>query len=147
MSIAPSQQVMLRVRFLEVARSASREIGVNWFGANNAGNRGFNTGIGVARPSGRPAVTGVDAGGNPVTGAGLPLFGAFGTLLSGASPFGVAIANLTAAGQSLDVYQDIRLRDVLLHLAQKVDPAGKVAAILASQLARGGQGCSGGILK
>ena len=28
MTVAPSQQVMLRVRFLEVARSASREIGV-----------------------------------------------------------------------------------------------------------------------
>src|SRR5215475_6049017 len=45
MKVAPSQQVMLRVRFLEVARSASREIGVNWFGANNAGNRGFSTGL------------------------------------------------------------------------------------------------------
>ena len=42
MKVAPSQQVMLRVRFLEVARTASREIGVNWFGANNAGNRGFS---------------------------------------------------------------------------------------------------------
>ena len=30
MTVAPAQQVMLRVRFLEVARSASREIGVNW---------------------------------------------------------------------------------------------------------------------
>ena len=51
MKVAPSQQVMLRVRFLEVARSASREIGVNWFGANNAGNQGFATGLGaVLRP-------------------------------------------------------------------------------------------------
>jgi Flp pilus assembly secretin CpaC len=29
MKVAPAQQVMLKVRFLEVARSASREIGVN----------------------------------------------------------------------------------------------------------------------
>ena len=60
MKVAPSQQVMLRVRFLEVARTASREIGVNWFGANNAGNRGFATGLGTA-PRGqtcwRPACT------------------------------------------------------------------------------------------
>ena len=49
MKVAPAQQVMLKVRFLEVARSASREIGVNWFGANNGGNRGINTGIGVTR--------------------------------------------------------------------------------------------------
>ena len=55
MTVAPSQQVMLRVRFLEVARTASREIGVNWFGANNAGNRGFATGLGTASAGGRPA--------------------------------------------------------------------------------------------
>ena len=48
MNVAPAQQVMLKVRFLEVERSASRELGVNWFGANNGGNRGFNTGIGSA---------------------------------------------------------------------------------------------------
>src|SRR3989440_1765498 len=70
MQVAPAQQVMLKVRFLEVARSASRELGVNWFGANNGGNRGFNTGTGGLTPSGqprgRPAVTGVDASGNPV---------------------------------------------------------------------------------
>jgi pilus assembly protein CpaC len=35
MKVAPAQQVMLKVRFLEVARSASREIGVNLVGANN----------------------------------------------------------------------------------------------------------------
>ena len=60
MKVAPSQQVMLRVRFLEVARSASREIGVNWFGANNAGNRGFTTGLGTSLRGGqtccRPAM-------------------------------------------------------------------------------------------
>ena len=37
MTVAPAQQVMLKVRFLEVERSASREFGVNWFGANNGG--------------------------------------------------------------------------------------------------------------
>ena len=37
MTVAPAQQVMLKVRFLEVARSASREFGVNWSGANNGG--------------------------------------------------------------------------------------------------------------
>ena len=56
MKVAPSQQVMLRVRFLEVARTASREIGVNWFGANNAGNRGFATGLGTSSAGGRPAI-------------------------------------------------------------------------------------------
>ena len=114
MSVAPAQQVMLKVRFLEVERSASREFGVNWFGANNGGNRGFATGIGaVTQPGGRPAVTGVDASGNPVpapgspagSGAiGLPIFTtAAGALLSGATPFGVAVANLASKGATLDV--------------------------------------------
>ena len=104
MQVAPSQQVMLRVRFLEVARTASREIGVNWFGANNGGNRGFTTGIGAVAPGGRPAVGGVDASGNPVGGApGIPIFNTAATLLSGAQPFGVALASLATKGGSLDV--------------------------------------------
>ena len=114
MTVAPAQQVMLKVRFLEVERTASRELGVNWFGANNGGNRGFATGSApVTQPGGRPAVTGVDASGNPVpapgspagSGAiGLPIFTtAAGTLLSGAGPFGVAVANLASKGATLDV--------------------------------------------
>ena len=119
MKVAPSQQVMLRVRFLEVARTASREIGVNWFGANNGGNRGFATGLGTVSPRGQACcpVTGVDASGNPVpapgspagSGAtGLPIFNTAATLLptiSGAAalPFGVALASLATKGGSLDV--------------------------------------------
>ena len=53
MQVAPSQQVMLEVRFLEVNREAGRKLGVNWFGANPAGNRGFNTGLGNL-PTGQP---------------------------------------------------------------------------------------------
>jgi len=126
MTLAPAQQVMLKVRFLEVVRSASREFGVNWFGANNGGNRGFATGVGglsstlvpPGQPGGRPGIgaagpgTFVDASGNPVpapgspmgSGApGLPIFTTAGTLLSGGQPFGVALANLASKGGSLDV--------------------------------------------
>jgi pilus assembly protein CpaC len=131
MKVAPSQQVMLRVRFLEVARSASREIGVNWNGANNAGNRGFATGLGTASAGGRPGIgpsqtfpngcglpgsagitnpACVNASGSPVTTGppGLPIFNTLGTLLpalSGAvpAPFGVALASLATKGGSLDV--------------------------------------------
>ena len=114
MTVAPAQQVMLKVRFLEVERSASREFGVNWFGANNGGNRGFATGIGgVTQPGGRPAITGVDASGNPVpapgspagSGAlGLPIFGLLPAHCSPAhTPFGVALANLASKGATLDV--------------------------------------------
>src|ERR1700730_17192448 len=34
MRVAASQQVMLRVRFIEVDRQTERDLGVNWFGAN-----------------------------------------------------------------------------------------------------------------
>ena len=44
MQIAPSQQVLLEVRFLEVARSAGRDLGVNLFLANKSGTQGINTG-------------------------------------------------------------------------------------------------------
>ncbi len=37
MKVAPSQQVMLKVRFLEVDRNAGRDLGINWFGGNKNG--------------------------------------------------------------------------------------------------------------
>jgi pilus assembly protein CpaC len=37
MKISPSQQVMLKVRILEVDRSAGRDLGVKWFGGNRNG--------------------------------------------------------------------------------------------------------------
>ena len=37
MRVAPTQQVMLKVRFLEVDRTAGRQLGVNWFGGNKYG--------------------------------------------------------------------------------------------------------------
>src|SRR5207245_1408584 len=65
MQIARSQQVMLKVRFLEATRDAGRELGVNWFVANRAGTRGFNTGtlanLAVGRSDtnvGTPAISG-----------------------------------------------------------------------------------------
>ena len=98
MKVAPSQQVMLRVRFLEVARSASRELGVNWFGTNNAGNQGFATGLGAVTP----------AAPGPSGAPGLPTFSSTATLLpaiSGAAavPFGIALAGLANSGGNLSV--------------------------------------------
>jgi pilus assembly protein CpaC len=87
MSVASSQQVMLKVRFLEASRDAGRDLGVNWFVANRAGTRGFNTGLGAPTQVGQsPAAT---------PGA-LPLFQAATTFAGGTTtaPFGVALANL-----------------------------------------------------
>jgi pilus assembly protein CpaC len=80
MQVAPSQQVMLEVRFLEASRTAGTALGVNWNGANASGTRAFSTGLGTAGvnpiPGGIPAVA---AGGALVgSGIGAP----FGTILT-----------------------------------------------------------------
>jgi pilus assembly protein CpaC len=95
MKVAPSQQVLLKVRYLEVDRNAAREVGVNWFGANKGGSRGVNTGVG------QPAT------GSPEPSPfGIPLFEAASSFASGttAQPFAVAIASIARqSGTSLDV--------------------------------------------
>jgi pilus assembly protein CpaC len=116
LSVAPPQQVMLKVRFLEIARSAARALGVNWFAGNKGGTRGFNTGNGGPAFSTRPGVGGpppgapgtgsVDGQGNPIIGAGIPLFqsiGALTTNLANTTPFGVAIASLVNSGTTVDL--------------------------------------------
>src|ERR1700742_1974782 len=45
MKVSPSQQVMLKVRILEVERSAGRDLGVNWVGKTNSTS--FATGLGT----------------------------------------------------------------------------------------------------
>ena len=44
MTISSPQQVMLKVRFLEVSRQASRALGVNWTSVNAQGTRGATLG-------------------------------------------------------------------------------------------------------
>ncbi len=87
MRVAASQQVMLKVRFLEVTRSAERDLGVNWFVANGSGTRGFNTGLG------QPTQVGQSPTATP---GGIPLFQTLSTFAGGTTggPFGVALANL-----------------------------------------------------
>jgi pilus assembly protein CpaC len=82
MRVSPSQQVMLRVRFLEVSRDAGRDLGVNLYAANRSGTRGVNTGLGTFSQSVKPS--------------GVPLFSALQTFASNttSAPFGVALANL-----------------------------------------------------
>ena len=48
MNVAGPQQVMLEVRFLEVDRSAGRDLGVNLYAANANGTNVGNTGLGSA---------------------------------------------------------------------------------------------------
>jgi pilus assembly protein CpaC len=88
MGIAPSQEVMLKVQFLEASRSAERSLGVSWFGTNSNGTRGVSTGTGV------PNVT---------SQSGVSVVQSTATLLSGNTPFGVVLANLVNGGTNIDV--------------------------------------------
>src|SRR5215467_708337 len=96
MSVAPSQQVLLKVSFLEASRDAGRALGVNWFAANRSGTQVVNTGQGGLVPSPK------DAAPNN-TPSGIPLLQTAGTLVGSTSPFGVVLANLVNGGTKIDV--------------------------------------------
>jgi len=104
MKVSPSQQVMLKVRFLEASRDAGNALGVNWSFFNNKGTRGGATGIGTFAAGGRPATATVNADGTPATtGTGVPVIGTLGTLAGTTSqPFGVFLASLVNKGNSID---------------------------------------------
>ena len=102
MRVAASQQVMLRVRFVEVDRTAERDLGVNWFGANRNGTRGINTGTGgLLTPPAGP--------GTPQPPPGLALFNSLGTFPAGGLnpvaglPFGVGLFNLARGSANVDI--------------------------------------------
>jgi pilus assembly protein CpaC len=87
--VAPVQQVLLKVRFIEASRSAERDLGVNWSAANGKGNRGVSTGLGL-----------------PVTGtsSGVPIFEGLSTFAGGTgSPFAVGLATLANRGANVDM--------------------------------------------
>src|SRR5208337_3954526 len=56
MRVAPSQQVLLKVRFLEASRNAERDIGVNLYSTNKAGTSGINTGGSLITPNTAPGL-------------------------------------------------------------------------------------------
>jgi pilus assembly protein CpaC len=112
MKIAPSQQVMLKVRFLEVNRQAAREIGVNWYGSNQNGTQGMSTGLSY------PTQTTTRTGGAPV----FQPSGLLSTFASGTTsqPFGVAIANIVnSGGVNIDaMISMLEKRDLVRSLAE-----------------------------
>lgn len=95
MRVAASQQVMLKVRFLEVSREGGRQLGVNWFVGSSG--RGVTTGLQTPQIGQAPGSGTTPAG-------GIPLFQTIGALATSSSgPFGVAIANLVNGGTSVDI--------------------------------------------
>jgi pilus assembly protein CpaC len=102
MNVAAPQQVMLEVRFLEVARQAGRELGVNLNAANAAGTNIGTSGAGSVIPgaTGRATI----AGSNDPRGT-IPLLGTAGTLIGGATPFGSLLTSVLRLnnGSSVDL--------------------------------------------
>ncbi len=114
MTVASPQQVMLKVRFLEVSRDAGRELGINWTGTNASGSRGVTLGQGglVTQPPGlggsaqTSSINGLSScppsGICPPSGNGI--FETVGTLVGAnvGAPFGVILAEIVNKGLHID---------------------------------------------
>ena len=116
MSVASPQQVMLKVRFLEVSRDAGRQLGINWFGTNGSGTRGASTGLGGMAnqsPLGCLAGSTITSTGSatsastatpPCPAVGSALFQTVGTLVGSSvgAPFGTILAEVVNNGVKID---------------------------------------------
>ncbi len=108
-SVMQPQQVMLEVRFIEISRTAARELGFQWnrFGGNSIANVGNRTSAGnlPISPNGYNLFKnpGVDSGGtNTDPTSMLRTTAVAAGVISGASPFGFLISRLVAGGTSID---------------------------------------------
>ncbi len=112
-SVMSPQQVMLEVRFIEISRTASRELGVQWnrFGGNSIANIGNQVPAGQLpiTPSGgsttfsNPGPGATSGGVNAPSGTMMNSAAVAAGVLSGASPFGFAIARIAGGGVLTDV--------------------------------------------
>jgi pilus assembly protein CpaC len=123
MTIASPQQVMLKVRFLEVDRNAGRQIGVNINGSNPNGTNGASTGLGgvaCAPPCAAP--------GN--------IFQAAGTLVGTnvGAPFGTVLAEVVNKGTKIDaLITALETKGLLQRLAEPnlIALSGETASFIA----------------
>jgi len=85
-SVMSPQQVLLEVRFIEISRTAGRELGVQWnrFGGNSITN--------IGNRANKLPITPVDIATETAAG-----------VISGASPFGFLIGRIVASGVTTDV--------------------------------------------
>ena len=99
--VMAAQQVMLEVRFLEVERSATRDLGVQWnmFGNSVLANTGSNlpaSQLPITQPGGSFQQPGTNVGGANVLANQLPISPVVaGGVLSGLSPFGFLVGQLS----------------------------------------------------
>jgi pilus assembly protein CpaC len=99
-TVVKSQQVLLKVRFLEATRDANRQLGINWFNGNASGTRVVNTGQGGFSTNSSNGLTSVL---NTVPG-NISVAQTAGTLAGAAgAPFGTVIAQLVNRGTTIDV--------------------------------------------
>jgi pilus assembly protein CpaC len=117
--VAQPQQVMLEVRFVEAARSAGRDLGVQWNMFNKGRVTRFIGNVGDAVPSAQLPVTNGKVGGQG-DGLVLPCGGGLNVacqsltvspfisagVLSAASPFGFLVGKLLASGIEADILLD-----------------------------------------
>ncbi|HWM45581.1 MAG TPA: type II and III secretion system protein family protein [Xanthobacteraceae bacterium] len=91
--VAAPQQVMMEVRFIEVSRSASRELGVQW----NVFNRNGVVHTGSRQPASALPISA------PTSPTNIPAGEIAAGVISGASPFGFALGRIINSGSSIDV--------------------------------------------
>jgi pilus assembly protein CpaC len=118
MNVAGPQQVMLEVRFLEVNRTAGRDLGVNLFAANANGTNVANTGLGNVTAAGRRPI-GSAVGASPA--GSLPLLDTAATLASGATPYGSLLTSILRLnnGMTIDsLVTALETKGVLRRLAE-----------------------------
>jgi pilus assembly protein CpaC len=87
------QQVMLEVRFIELSRTAGRELGVQWnrFGGHSVIN------VGSQQPAGNLPIAA------PSSASNIPVGEVAAGVLSGGSPFGFALGRIISDSTTIDV--------------------------------------------
>ena len=124
MTVTQPQQVMLKVRFLEVDRNAGRQIGVNLNGSNPGGTNGVSTGNGGLSCA------------PPCTSSNFSLFQAANTLVGTnvGSPFGTVLAEVVNKGTKIDaLISALETKGLLQRLAEPnlVALSGETASFIA----------------
>jgi pilus assembly protein CpaC len=122
-SVMSPQQVLLEVRFIELSRTAGRELGVQW---NRVGGSTITNIGNEQRASGLP----ITASNNPLASGTEVAAG----VLSGGNPFGFMIGRMVAGGVSTDVLINaLEQKGVARSLAEPnlVALSGQTASFLA----------------
>ncbi|MGP0094929.1 MAG: type II and III secretion system protein family protein [Xanthobacteraceae bacterium] len=106
--VLQAQQVMLEVRFVEISRTASRELGVQWnvFGSSTIVNTGSQlpaSQLPITTPGGAFQQPGTTVGGANLVG-NVPISPVVaGGVLSGTAPFGFLVSRLVGGANPIDV--------------------------------------------